>query len=297
MSPQTQNAAARLAQIPMVHSAWSRLSDLYGGTKSRNPGLKCVCEDLESRVTLLGLLACRQVAPVITQLQPQISFANDVACKSLDWLEVTFPVLHAPTDQILAGVRSKVLEVQGAVSSVAMGTVQRVMAMLQQADPQSPAMLQPADPRSLVSVDSEALVERTRRWPPPEDTNADWPVEEVETDRRRLGTLSITLCRRAKVQSAQIMEAWSTSTCHLRVVHTSWLVVAWSLEQLPQWLQQQIVSAFLLLTHMYNSQQQHSVCLCDAPPPSLVQKNWRAKRPATISGFESGRMGTGCGQR
>ncbi|XP_072772559.1 uncharacterized protein [Nerophis lumbriciformis] len=285
MSPQTQNAAARLAQIPMVHSAWSSLSGLYGGAKSRNPGLKCVCEGLESRVTLLGLLACRKVAPVITQLQPQISFANDVACRSLDWLEVTFPVLHAPTHQVMAGVRSKVLEVQDAVSSVAMGTVQRVMAMLQQADHhQSLVMLQQADhqspgQRGLCVVD------------------ADWPVEEVETDTRRLGTLSITLCRRARVQSAQMMEAWSTSTCHLRVVHTSWLVVAWSLEQLPQWLQQQIVSAFLLLTHMYNSQQ-HSVCLCDAPPPpSVLKKNWRAKRPATISGFESGRMGEGCGQR
>nr|XP_061843861.1 perilipin-2-like isoform X2 [Nerophis lumbriciformis] len=204
MSPQTQNAAARLAQIPMVHSAWSSLSGLYGGAKSRNPGLKCVCEGLESRVTLLGLLACRKVAPVITQLQPQISFANDVACKSLDWLEVTFPVLHAPTHQVMAGVRSKVLEVQDAVSSVAMGTVQRVMAMLQQADHhQSLVMLQQADHQSLVSVDSEAVVEHTRRRPPPEDTNADWPVEEVETDTRRLGTLSITLCRRARVQSAQ----------------------------------------------------------------------------------------------
>ncbi|XP_061736779.1 perilipin-2-like isoform X2 [Nerophis ophidion] len=281
MSPQTQNAAARLAQIPMVHSAWSRLSVLYGGTKSRSPGLKCVCEGLESRVTLLGLLACRQVTPVITQLQPQISLANDVACRSLDWLEATFPVLHAPADQVMAGVKSKVLEVRGAVSSVAMGTVQRVMAMLQQ-----------AHHRSRGSLDSEVLVERTRRWSPPEDTNADWPVEQVETDRRRLGTLSITLGRRAKVQSAQIMDTLSSSTCHLRVVHTSWLLVAWSLEQLPQWLQQQIVSAFLLLTHMYNSQQR--VCLCDTAPPSVVKRNWRAKRPATISGFESGRMGKGC---
>ncbi len=29
-----------------------------------------------------------------------VSIANDVACKSLDWLEATFPVLHAPTEQV-----------------------------------------------------------------------------------------------------------------------------------------------------------------------------------------------------
>ncbi len=29
-----------------------------------------------------------------------VSIANVVACKSLDWLETAFPVLHAPTEQV-----------------------------------------------------------------------------------------------------------------------------------------------------------------------------------------------------
>lgn len=29
-----------------------------------------------------------------------VSIANDVACKSLDWLETTFPGIHAPTEEV-----------------------------------------------------------------------------------------------------------------------------------------------------------------------------------------------------
>lgn len=29
-----------------------------------------------------------------------VSIANDVACRSLDWLEASFPVIQSPTDQV-----------------------------------------------------------------------------------------------------------------------------------------------------------------------------------------------------
>uniref|UniRef100_A0A3P9D8B4 Uncharacterized protein n=1 Tax=Maylandia zebra TaxID=106582 RepID=A0A3P9D8B4_9CICH len=77
------SAAARLANLPVVRSACARLSVLYTGTKSRHPGLKSACEVLESSVTAVGRAACYRASPVIVKLEPQISYANDVACKIL----------------------------------------------------------------------------------------------------------------------------------------------------------------------------------------------------------------------
>ncbi|TMS23560.1 Perilipin-2 [Larimichthys crocea] len=91
-SQKVQTAAARLAMLPVVRSACTKLSVLYIDTKCNHPNLKSVCEGLESSVTAI-------VSPVIVKLEPQISIANDVACKSLDWLETTFPGIHAPTEE------------------------------------------------------------------------------------------------------------------------------------------------------------------------------------------------------
>uniref|UniRef100_A0A3Q2X2Q9 Uncharacterized protein n=2 Tax=Haplochromini TaxID=319058 RepID=A0A3Q2X2Q9_HAPBU len=94
------SAAARLANLPVVRSACARLSVLYTGTKSRHPGLKSACEVLESSVTAVGRAACYRASPVIVKLEPQISYANDVACKSLDWLEASFSVIVSSTEQV-----------------------------------------------------------------------------------------------------------------------------------------------------------------------------------------------------
>uniref|UniRef100_A0A3Q3N4E8 Uncharacterized protein n=1 Tax=Mastacembelus armatus TaxID=205130 RepID=A0A3Q3N4E8_9TELE len=94
------SAAARVAKLPVVSSVCSKLLVLYTDTKRSHPNLKSVCEVLENSVTGLGSAACDRVSPVIVKLEPQISIANDVACKSLDWLETTFPVIHAPTEEV-----------------------------------------------------------------------------------------------------------------------------------------------------------------------------------------------------
>uniref|UniRef100_A0A672GAK5 Perilipin 6 n=1 Tax=Salarias fasciatus TaxID=181472 RepID=A0A672GAK5_SALFA len=90
------SAAARLAQLPLVRSACAGLSVLYTDTKRSHPGLTSVCDVLESSVTAARVT----VTPVIEKLEPHISIANAVACRSLDWLEASFPVLLAPTDEV-----------------------------------------------------------------------------------------------------------------------------------------------------------------------------------------------------
>lgn len=67
----------------------------------------------------------------------------------------------------------------------------------------------------------------------------------------------------------QIMEALSPKSGQLRILHTTWLALHWSLEQLPLHVQQQIVSAFFHFKQKYNlrvtqqscSKQDPSMCL------------------------------------
>ncbi|XP_068506733.1 perilipin-2 isoform X1 [Syngnathus scovelli] len=328
MSGDKQNAAARVAQLPLVRSAYARLSVLYTDTKSSGARLKRVCEGLESSVTVLGSTAIRRVSPVISKLKPQVSFANDVACKSLDWLEATFPVLHTPTDQLVDDVRSKVLEVQDAVTIVAHGTVDcvqhvvsGVMVRVQQPDETLVGRAVTASSMGLTSAlnVSEALV--NRMLPPPAEEKEEEVVliegsNAAAYERKysvRLMTLSITLCKRtiqlavAKMHSAQIMEALSTSSGQRRILQSSRLALTWSLEQLPLNIQQQIVAAFFYFTEMYNSRvtqqsgsNQVSVrnSAAATPEASLTplrgsknspqpNSNWRARRPASMSVIES----------
>lgn len=68
------SAVARLAQLPVVHSACSKLLVLYADTKCNHPSLKSVCEVLENKVTALGSAACHRVSPVMVKLEPQSEY-------------------------------------------------------------------------------------------------------------------------------------------------------------------------------------------------------------------------------
>lgn len=57
------NAAARLAALPLVASARTRLSIVYSGTKCSHPSLRSVCERLERCVTVV-------LSPVVDTLEP-----------------------------------------------------------------------------------------------------------------------------------------------------------------------------------------------------------------------------------
>lgn len=68
------NAAARLAALPLVASARTKLSVVYSG----HPSLRCVCEGLERCVTVV-------LSPVVDKLQPQGEYWHtrlDMAFKS-----------------------------------------------------------------------------------------------------------------------------------------------------------------------------------------------------------------------
>lgn len=107
------------------------VSDVYCNTKNTHPYLKSVCEVAENGVKSITSAAFHSALPIIGKLEPQskstdwffswnqgwlhwkriyqkllcpsvVSIANDLACKGLDKIEKTLPILHKPSDQVFS---------------------------------------------------------------------------------------------------------------------------------------------------------------------------------------------------
>ncbi|KAK5602157.1 hypothetical protein CRENBAI_016158 [Crenichthys baileyi] len=331
------NAAARLAKLPVVRSACATLWVLYRDAKSSNPRLRSLCEALESGVTALGTAACTRASPVIVKLEPQISIANDFACKGLDWLETSFPVLLSPPDEVAAAAKNKVNEIRDVVYIAAGGTVDSVqhtvtwmISRLHQADNNvgNQSMVERAISVASVGLDSalalsEALVDQV--LPPlEEDKEEAHLVESSETAVRsgsypgRVMKLTAKVCRRtyhtlgSKIHSVQIMGSFSRSATLVQDLQTSCQTLVWSLQGLPQYLQHQAVSVCFFIIQMYNlscpsSQQEQTrsrshVRAAEASSLSKEQshpQNMPAfrMRPTRTSVFDNGCIVKGCVRR
>uniref|UniRef100_UPI0037E999C6 perilipin-2-like isoform X3 n=1 Tax=Semicossyphus pulcher TaxID=241346 RepID=UPI0037E999C6 len=163
------------------------------------------------------------------KLGPQIVIANNVACKSLDWLETKFPVIHAPTEQVVSAAKNKVSEIQDVVSIAANGTVDCVqhtvtwlMGRMEQVYVHADQpLVQRAISVAGVGLDSALIMSETLMDcvlpPSEEDKEAEAHLLEgfeVAALRRsyhtRLISLAARLCRRtyhivgSKIQSVQI---------------------------------------------------------------------------------------------
>ncbi|KAL6110717.1 plin2 [Pungitius sinensis] len=246
-----QSAAARLAKLPVVRSACTKLSVLYIDTKSSHPSLRSVCDAVESRVTAV-------VAPVMVKLEPQISIANGVACKSLDWLETAFPIINTPPEQIVATAKNKMLEIQAVVSIAAYGTrdcveytVAWVTGSTQPAGDQAGRPL--AKRPTGLGKDSALMV----RGPLAAEEDAEEKADLWRGCTVRLVSLVTKLCRTtyhmvgSKMQCAQISENLCRSKGLVQDLQTRWMAVTCSLQVLPQYMQHQLVSAFFFIAEMY----------------------------------------------
>ncbi|XP_026081901.1 perilipin-2-like isoform X1 [Carassius auratus] len=111
-----QNVFERIVHLPLFISSYDLVSNVYCNTKNTHPYLKSVCEVAESGVKSITSAAFHGAFQIIGQLEPQISMANDMACKGLDKIEKTLPILHKPSDQILASAKEAVTGAKVAVS-------------------------------------------------------------------------------------------------------------------------------------------------------------------------------------
>ncbi|NXJ02046.1 PLIN3 protein, partial [Psophia crepitans] len=95
-----QSVVSRVASLALVSSACSTVSTAYASTKESHPYVRSVCDAAEKGVKTLTAAAVSGAQPILTKLEPQISTANEYACKGLDKLEEKLPILQQPTERV-----------------------------------------------------------------------------------------------------------------------------------------------------------------------------------------------------
>ncbi|NXN87291.1 PLIN3 protein, partial [Bombycilla garrulus] len=100
-----QSIGARVANLPLVSSACDMVSSAYTSTKESHPYVRSVCDAAEKGVKTLTAAAVSGAQPLLTRLEPQISTANEFACKGLDKLEEKLPILQQPPQKIISDTK------------------------------------------------------------------------------------------------------------------------------------------------------------------------------------------------
>ncbi|XP_040204163.1 perilipin-3-like isoform X2 [Rana temporaria] len=118
-----QNLVERVANIPLVSSACSMVSGVYTSTKDSHPYIRSVCDVAEMGAKTLTGAAVTGSKPIISRLEPQIATANELACKGLDRLESSLPILQQPADKVASDAKSLVTGARDAVVGAVTGTV------------------------------------------------------------------------------------------------------------------------------------------------------------------------------
>ncbi|XP_030050062.1 perilipin-2 [Microcaecilia unicolor] len=97
-----QNVMLRVANLPLVSSAYAMVSSAYTSTKENHPYLKSACEVAEKGVKSITAAALTSANPIFQKLEPQIALANKYACIELDKIEEKLPILYQPADKVVA---------------------------------------------------------------------------------------------------------------------------------------------------------------------------------------------------
>uniref|UniRef100_A0A8C0G1E7 Perilipin n=1 Tax=Chelonoidis abingdonii TaxID=106734 RepID=A0A8C0G1E7_CHEAB len=102
------NIANRVANLPFVSSAYDMVSTAYTSTKESHPYVKSVCDMAEKGMKSMAAAVVSGAQPILSKLEPQISTANEYACRGLDKLEEKLPILQEPTDKIISNTKGLV---------------------------------------------------------------------------------------------------------------------------------------------------------------------------------------------
>ncbi|XP_041841035.1 perilipin-2 [Melanotaenia boesemani] len=111
-----QNVVERVTSLPLVSSTYSMVFSVYANTKDNHPYIRTVCEAAEQGVRTITSVALTTASPIIGKLEPQIAIANDLACKGLDKIEKTLPILHQPSEQIVSSAKDVVTNAKDVVT-------------------------------------------------------------------------------------------------------------------------------------------------------------------------------------
>lgn len=116
-----QSVVERVVSLPLVSSTYGLVSSVYSSTKDNHPYIKTVCEVAEQGVRTITSVALNTASPILDKLEPQIAIANDLACKGLDRIEKTLPILHHPSEQIVSNAKDVVTSAKDVVTGTVSG--------------------------------------------------------------------------------------------------------------------------------------------------------------------------------
>ncbi|XP_027764094.1 perilipin-3-like isoform X2 [Empidonax traillii] len=116
--PEVKSVVSRVAELPLVSGACGAVATAYTSTKERHRRVRSVCHATEKGVKTLMTVA----QPLLTRLEPQISTANEFACKGLDKLEEKLPILQQPPERVVARTRELVSGAVARTLSTVLGT-------------------------------------------------------------------------------------------------------------------------------------------------------------------------------
>ncbi|NXI10428.1 PLIN3 protein, partial [Irena cyanogastra] len=120
-----QSIGIRVANLPLVSSAYDMVSSAYTCTKESHPYVRSVCDVAEKGVKTLTAAAASGAQPLLTRLEPQISTANEFACRGLDKLEEKLPILQQPPQKVpgVAGAKDAVSSTMAGAKDAVSSTV------------------------------------------------------------------------------------------------------------------------------------------------------------------------------
>ncbi|NXR72502.1 PLIN3 protein, partial [Pycnonotus jocosus] len=118
-----QSIGTRVANLPLVSSAYDMVASAYTCTKESHPCVRSVCDAAEKGVKTLTAAAVSGAQPLLTRLEPQISTANELACKGLDKLEEKLPILQQPPQKIISDTKLLVTSTVTGAKDVLTSTV------------------------------------------------------------------------------------------------------------------------------------------------------------------------------
>uniref|UniRef100_A0A8D2L263 Perilipin n=1 Tax=Varanus komodoensis TaxID=61221 RepID=A0A8D2L263_VARKO len=90
------DVVVRIAEMPLVSSAYDKVSATYAETKEAHPLVKSILDAAETGIKKAATVAAIGVQPVLTHLEHQIAVVNEFACQGLNKLEEQLPILKQP---------------------------------------------------------------------------------------------------------------------------------------------------------------------------------------------------------
>ncbi|NXK09094.1 PLIN3 protein, partial [Herpetotheres cachinnans] len=102
------SAVNRVTSLPLLNSAFNLVSSAYNYTKETHPYLSGVCNVAETVAAVAVGSVVGGAQPILNQLEPQIAFVNEYACKGLDQLEENLPFLQQPADKVISDTKQLV---------------------------------------------------------------------------------------------------------------------------------------------------------------------------------------------